>query len=76
MALATMGKVLVSAKIENVEDVYAVAQARVTPDQIRTIEVSDALVDTGAVMLSLPHRFIEQLAAGCLHRACHHLDKR
>src|SRR5450755_4181056 len=61
MENATMGKVLVTAKIENVEDLFAVRNKTLQPNQVRTIEVSDALVDTGATTLSLPKRYIPQL---------------
>jgi predicted aspartyl protease len=56
-----MGKVLVTAKMENMEDVYAVKLGTLAPEKVRTVEVTDALVDTGATMLSLPKRLIEQL---------------
>jgi clan AA aspartic protease len=61
MENATMGRVLVTAKLENLKDVLDVQAGTLTPDKIRTIEVTDALVDTGATTLSLPKRMIEQL---------------
>ena len=61
MEIATMGKVLVAAKIENLADLLEVRKGTWTPDQVRTVEVTDALVDTGATMLSLPQRLIGQL---------------
>jgi predicted aspartyl protease len=61
METASMGKVLVAAKIENLEDLYKVRQGALSDDQVRRIEVTDALVDTGAMMLSLPKPLIEQL---------------
>ena len=48
-----MGKVTVSAKIENIEDLYEVDRGNLTPDEVRYVEVADALVDTDATMLSL-----------------------
>jgi predicted aspartyl protease len=57
----TMGKVLVTAKIENLEDLFAVNKGLLQPEQVRSLEVTDALVDTGATTLSLPKRLIEQL---------------
>jgi clan AA aspartic protease len=57
----TMGKVLVIAKIENLEDLFSVKKGLLQAKQVRTIEVEDALVDTGATGLSLPKRLIEQL---------------
>jgi predicted aspartyl protease len=56
-----MGKVLVQAKMENLNDLYDVSQGRLQPDQVRTITVADAMVDTGAMFLSLPRRYVQQL---------------
>lgn len=61
MGTTTMGKVIVSAKIENLEDLYAVHQGRLAPDQVRTLEVDDALVDTGAIGLMIPTRLLPAL---------------
>lgn len=61
METKTMGKVLVTAMIENMEDLYAVKDGRLTPDQVRRIEVTDALVDTGATGLLMPKRMIAAL---------------
>lgn len=61
METGTMGKVLVTAKVENLLDLYEVSQGRMKPEAVRRVEVSDALVDTGATHLCLPRRFVEQL---------------
>jgi predicted aspartyl protease len=61
METSTMGKVIVPAKIENLNDLYEVSVGRLRPDEVRHIEVSDALVDTGAMHLMLPRRLVEQL---------------
>lgn len=61
MRTGTMGRVLVTAKIENLEDLYAVNLGVLTADKVRSIEVTDALVDTGATGLMVPTRFIAQL---------------
>jgi predicted aspartyl protease len=61
MEITTMGKVLVPAKIENLNDLYEVDMGRFKPEEVRRIDVSDALVDTGAMFLSLPRRYVEQL---------------
>ena len=61
MELITMGKVIVEAKIENLNDLYRANRGELPDDQIRCIEVSDALVDTGATMLAMPTRLIEKL---------------
>jgi predicted aspartyl protease len=62
MEIVTMGKVTVPALMENLEDLLRQSRGELTSDQVRRVEVEDALVDTGAVMLSVPKRFISQLA--------------
>jgi predicted aspartyl protease len=61
MEISTMGKVIVAARIENLRDVLLAREGALAEDQIRAVEVSDALVDTGATYLSMPRRLIEQL---------------
>jgi predicted aspartyl protease len=61
MENATMGKVLVRAKIENIDDLVFVYKGLIKPEEVRSIEASDALVDTGASTLMLPKRLISQL---------------
>jgi predicted aspartyl protease len=56
-----MGRVLTEATIENLEDLWAAKRGLLPPDQVRRIVVADALVDTGATLLSLPTRLIQQL---------------
>jgi predicted aspartyl protease len=56
-----MGKVIVSAKVENLNDLLNAEQGLIPPEKVRSIEITDALVDTGATTLSLPKRFIGQL---------------
>jgi predicted aspartyl protease len=56
-----MGKVLAAAAIENVEDLYDVKKGLKQPEEVRRLDVPDALVDTGAMFLSLPRRYIQQL---------------
>jgi clan AA aspartic protease len=57
----TMGKVVVTAELANLEDLFGVAKGQLTPDQVRRAEVADALVDTGATGLLVPKRLIAQL---------------
>jgi len=57
----TMGKVHVAATIENVGDLFNVHQGLISPEQVRRVEVAEALVDTGATALSMPGRMIQQL---------------
>jgi predicted aspartyl protease len=61
METETMGRVLVTAKIENMRDLLAVEMGMLQPDLVRFVEVEDALVDTGASMLSMPRQMIDQL---------------
>jgi predicted aspartyl protease len=57
----TMGKVLVTAKIESLGDLQLVHSGHLSPDEVRKLEVNDALVDTGATNLSMPKSMIAQL---------------
>ncbi len=61
METEPMGKVVVTARLENLEDVYKAAQAALPADQVRTVEVTDALIDTGTTGLLVPRRLIAQL---------------
>lgn len=56
-----MGKVLVTARVENVGDLLDADQGRIAPNEVRAVEVSDALVDTGATGLSMPQSLLETL---------------
>jgi predicted aspartyl protease len=66
METATMGKVLVAARLENLEDVYKTAQGALAAEQVRAVDVTDALIDTGATGLLLPRRLIAQLGLSAL----------
>src|SRR4051794_38219465 len=61
METDVMGRVLTEATIENLEDLWAVKRGLLPPEQARRVVVADALVDTGATLLSLPTRLIRQL---------------
>ena len=61
MGIDLMGKVLVSAKIENLADSFMAERGLLETDRVRVVEVTDALVDTGATQLSMPKRLIEHL---------------
>ncbi len=56
-----MGKALVVAKIENMSDLFAVDGGHLAAADVRTVEVTDALVDTGATGLSMPRELLEAL---------------
>ena len=61
METKTIGKVVVTAIIENLEDVYIARRGQLEADQVRRIEVHDAVVDTGATTLLLPKRMVTAL---------------
>ena len=56
-----MGQVFVRAKIENLGDVDTHKRGLIPPEQVRAVEVPDALIDTEASGLLLPKRLIAQL---------------
>jgi predicted aspartyl protease len=66
MESATMGKVVVTARIENLGDLYDVKKGLLPDDKVRRIEVHDAVVDTGATTLLLPRRMVAALGLGVL----------
>ena len=57
----TMGRVLTEATIENLEDLWAAKRGLLAREEVRRLTISDALVDTGATLLSLPKGLIERL---------------
>jgi hypothetical protein len=61
MGADTIGRVLVTARIENLSDLYKSREGTLSPDGVRTVEVSDALVDTGGTSLCLLRRLIAKL---------------
>jgi len=61
METPTMGHVLTEATIESLEDLWAAKRGLIPTDQVRRVTVPDALVATGATLLSLPTRLIRQL---------------
>ena len=61
METTQMGRVVTAAKIESLEDWLQCRRGHRKPDEIRTVEVSNALVDTGAMSLALPTSLIRQL---------------
>jgi predicted aspartyl protease len=56
-----MGKVLVQAKIENLEDIFRASKGEMPFEKVRRVEVQDALVDTGGSTLLVPKKLISQL---------------
>lgn len=61
METTTVGRTLVTAKIENLEDALGAHAGKIPADQIRSVTIPDALADTGAQLLGLPRRYIQQL---------------
>jgi predicted aspartyl protease len=57
----SVGRVTTEARIENLKDLWAVEQGLRTADQARSVTVTDALVDTGATLPSLPTTLIRRL---------------
>lgn len=61
MKVEEMGRVLTPATIENYVDLWAAKQGIISDDDIRRIEVQEALVDSDATLLSLPKSLIQEL---------------
>ena len=61
MGADLMGRVTVEAVVENLLDLARAEFGNIAPDDVRAVVIPDALVDTGATMLSLPTQVIEQL---------------
>ena len=61
-----MGRVTTEATIENFIDLWNAKQGHMPPEAVRRVIVPDALVDTGATLLSLPTRLIRQLGLAAM----------
>jgi predicted aspartyl protease len=61
METEAMGRVLTEVTIESLQDLWDVERGLIPADQVRRAIVTDALVDTGATLLTLPTRLIRQL---------------
>lgn len=61
METETAGRVLTEAKIENLKDLWDANRGRMRADEARSVEVTDALVDSGATLLSIPTTMIARL---------------
>jgi predicted aspartyl protease len=61
METETMGEMSVAAKIESLQDLFDVSRGMLQDDQVRRVEVPDALVDTGAMGLSMPKQMVARL---------------
>jgi len=56
-----MGRVVVEATIENLEDLWAARRGALAAEQVRRVVIGDALADSGATLLSIPTRLIREL---------------
>jgi predicted aspartyl protease len=61
METPVMGRVLVDATVESLEDLWEAKRGLRAAGDVRRLELVDALVDTGATTLSLPSRMMHQL---------------
>ena len=59
-----IGRVLTEATAENLKDMWAAERGLIAAPQVRKLEIPEALVDTGATLLSLPTQMIQQLGLG------------
>lgn len=58
---AIMGRLAVPARIENLFDVEGRERGILPEDEVRAVQVVDALIDSGASGLLVPKRFVAQL---------------
>lgn len=56
-----MGRVIVGAKVSNLKDRWEVEKGAMPSDRARTLDIPDALVDSGASTLGLPTALVRQL---------------
>jgi hypothetical protein len=61
MESETIGRVSATVTVENLSDLWDAARGRLPAERVRRVTVDDALVDTGATLLSLPTRLIQHL---------------
>lgn len=61
MKIVTTGKVAVPALLENLEDLFRARTGEISSEMIRHVDVVEALVEPGAMLISVPKRLIAQL---------------
>jgi predicted aspartyl protease len=61
MEAETTGRVMVEATVESLKDLWDAQRGLMPAEQVRRVTIPDALVDTGATLLSLPTSLIQQL---------------
>ncbi len=74
METTAMGRVITAATIENLEDLWAAERGLCKAEEVRRVQVSYALIVTGATLLSLPSSLIKQL--GLKVKAVKHVMSR
>jgi predicted aspartyl protease len=57
----SMGRVTTRIRVENLEDLWAARNGRIKKEDVRRVDIMEALVDTGCTMLALPKRYIDLL---------------
>ncbi len=63
-----MGRTVTDATVENLQDLFDADRGMLPPEKVRRITVTDALVDTGATLLSLPSKLIHSLGLSKKYR--------
>ena len=58
-----MGRVLTDVTVYNLGDLFDVKRGRLAKDQVRKVDISGALVDSGATTLAMPKRLLDQMGA-------------
>jgi hypothetical protein len=61
MGTDTMGTVAVRIKLQNEADLERALLRELPAQDVREVEIDDALVDTGAIMLAVPGRVVREL---------------
>ena len=55
------GRVTVTAKITNLEDLWRADRGEIGQEDVRSIDVDDAVVDTGCIGLAMPESMVSEL---------------
>jgi len=61
LEVEAVGRVTTRVRVENLRDLWDAERGQVPPANVRSIEIMEALVDTGSTLFSLPARYIKQL---------------
>ena len=63
METAEMVRVLTDVTVYNLGDLFEVKRGKLPADQVRKVEITGALVDSGASTLCMPKRLLDQIGA-------------